>query len=104
MPPEPDGHRTKKRREKLLGLGLIQKNVWVPAALASALMAFALQLRRQAEMLLPSDPPEGEEATRDHVMSKLVDGQAPIVQQAAAKLARDKSTNGPRVRAKRSPQ
>lgn len=101
MPPQPDGHRTKKRREKLLGLGLIQKNVWVPAALASALMAFALQLRRQAGMLLPSDPPEGEEATSDNVMSKLVDGQTPVVERAAAEITNSKRQNSSRSRARR---
>ena len=100
MAPEPDGQRTKKRREKLLGLGLIQKNVWVPAMFASALMAFALQLRRQAGMLLPTDAPE-DEATRGNVPSKLVDGQAPIIKQAVTQLASGKKPAEARSRGKR---
>lgn len=101
MSPEPDGQRTRKRREKLLGLGLIQKNVWVPAAFASALMAFALELRRKAGMLLPTDPPEGNGASHDGITSKLVDGQAPVIKQAAGKLADGKRGNRARSRAKR---
>lgn len=101
MPPQPDGHRTKKRREKLLGLGLIQKNVWVPAALASALMAFAFELRRQAGMLLPTDPRDGEGKPSASVTGKLLDGQAPIVQQAASKLAAGKRRDKSLPKAKR---
>jgi hypothetical protein len=48
--------RTKKRRDKLLAAGLIEKNVWVPAIFAAHLAAFALELRRKAGLLLPSDP------------------------------------------------
>jgi hypothetical protein len=49
--------RQKKHREKLIAAGLVEKTVWVPAAFATALMAFALDLRRRAGLLLPNDPP-----------------------------------------------
>jgi hypothetical protein len=35
---------------------LIEKNVWVPAIFAAHLAAFALELRRKAGLLLPTDP------------------------------------------------
>lgn len=101
MPTAPDGQRTKKRREKLLGLGLIQKNVWVPAMFASALMAFAFDLRRKAGMLLPTDPREGNETADNSVTSNLVDGQAPILTPAAAELANRKTKDGVPLRGKR---
>ena len=48
--------RTKKRRQRLLQAGLVQKVAWVPAAFAAAFMDFALQLRREAGILLKGDP------------------------------------------------
>jgi hypothetical protein len=48
MPVVPPIARTKKRRDKLLASGLIEKNVWVPAIFAAHLAAFALELRRRA--------------------------------------------------------
>ena len=56
MPHVPPIERTKKRRDKLLAAGLIEKNVWVPAIFAAHLAAFALELRRKAGLLLPTDP------------------------------------------------
>ena len=56
MPPVPPIARTKRRRYKLLAAGLIEKNVWVPAIFAAHLAAFALELRRKAGLLLPTDP------------------------------------------------
>jgi hypothetical protein len=56
MPHVPPIERTKKRRDKLLAAGLIEKNVWVPAIFAAELATFALELRRRAGLLLPSDP------------------------------------------------
>jgi hypothetical protein len=56
MPQVPTIERTKKRRDKLLAAGLIEKNVWVPAIFAAQLAAFALELRRRAGLMLPSDP------------------------------------------------
>ncbi len=56
MPHVPPIERTKKRRDKLLAAGLIEKNVWVPAIFASHLATFALELRRKAGLLLPTDP------------------------------------------------
>ncbi len=56
MPPVPPIARTKRRRNKLLAAGLIEKNVWVPAIFAAHLAAFALELRRKAGLLLPTDP------------------------------------------------
>jgi hypothetical protein len=56
MPHVPPIQRTKKRRDKLLAAGLIEKNVWVPAIFAAHLAAFALELRRKAGLLLPTDP------------------------------------------------
>ena len=101
MSPEPDGQRTKKRRAKLLGLGLIQKNVWVPAIFASALMAFALDLRRKAGMLLPTDPHEDDEKAHAKVVSRMVDGETPIIEEAVAKIAKDKHVGKARSRVKR---
>jgi hypothetical protein len=56
MPHVPPIERTRKRRDKLLAAGLIEKNVWVPAIFAAHLAAFALELRRKAGLLLPTDP------------------------------------------------
>lgn len=56
MPHVPPIERTKKRREKLLTAGLIEKNVWVPAMFAAKLATFALEVRRRARLLLPTDP------------------------------------------------
>jgi hypothetical protein len=56
MPHVPPIERTKKRRDKLLAAGLIEKNVWVPAIFAAELATFALELRRRARLLLPTDP------------------------------------------------
>lgn len=56
MPQVPTIERTKKRRDKLLASGLIEKNVWIPAVFAADLAAFALELRRRVGLLLPSDP------------------------------------------------
>ena len=56
MPQVPPIERTKKRRDKLLAAGLIEKNVWVPAIFAAELATFALELRRRARLLLPTDP------------------------------------------------
>ena len=56
MPQVPTIERTKKRRDKLLASGLIEKNVWIPAVFAAELAAFALELRRRVGLLLPSDP------------------------------------------------
>ncbi len=56
MPPVPPIARTKRRRDKLLAAGLIEKNVWVPAIFAAELATFALELRRRARLLLPTDP------------------------------------------------
>ncbi len=56
MPPVPPIARTKRRRDKLLAAGLIEKNVWVPAIFATELATFALELRRRAQLLLPTDP------------------------------------------------
>ncbi len=56
MPPVPPIARTKRRRDKLIAAGLIEKNVWVPAIFAAELATFALELRRRAQLLLPSDP------------------------------------------------
>jgi predicted nucleic acid-binding protein len=56
MPHVPPIQRTKKRRDKLLAAGLIEKNVWVPDIFAAELATFALELRRRARRLLPTDP------------------------------------------------
>ena len=56
MPHVPPIERTKKRRDKLLAAGLIEKNVWVPAIFAAHLAAFALELRRKARAAAPHGP------------------------------------------------
>jgi hypothetical protein len=56
VPHVPPVERTKKRRDKRVAAGLIEKNLWVPAIFAAELATFALELRREAGLLLPTDP------------------------------------------------
>jgi len=85
MPHVPPIQRTKKRRDKLLAAGLIEKNVWVPAIFAAHLAAFALELRRKAGLLLPTDPDLDGQAIYDPPLPPLP---------TAAEIA-DKTKNPP---------
>jgi hypothetical protein len=67
----PPIERAKKRRDKLPAAGLIEKNVWVPAIFAAHLVAFALELRRKAGLLLPTDPELDEEEVCDAPIPRL---------------------------------